>query len=328
MTARTLFPEFAVAAGAVRFESGGRGELFRLEVDRALNGPADEVRFEIGRSGDGIVEAGDSLEVELGYEGELERVFTGTVTEVAHGASRLAVGALGSQHLLMKTRLDRSFLAQKADEMFQALAGEAGARVAETASSISLSFYLADSSVSAWEHCLRLAFHGGCDLYATVDGGLVFAPLPGPAAPRVLRFGAELIRADLTRAPALSMPRYHPESPASSGGEEPWLAKDNSGAIGEAGEGAVRPGYGPLMRTQEHAQVAADTDWLRISRRTDCGFVEITGRPDLDLGDAVQVDGLPGDEGGLYQVVALSHQFDFRRGFRTRARLAAAEEGA
>ncbi len=327
MSPRTLFPEYAVAAGSVQIDSSGSGGLFRLSVSRTINRGADEARLELGRAVDLDVQEGEALEVELGYEGELTRVFTGTVTGVTHGPSRFSVQALGGQDLLMRTRVDRSFQAQSAGEIFQALAGEAGAVVSRAEDGVTLSFYLADSSVNCFEHALRLGFHGGCDLYCDADGGLVFAPLPAPAQPRTLSFGAELIRASLHRTSPVSMPQYLPESPASSGGEDTWLAKDNSGALAEAGEGAPRLGYSPLMRTQEHAQAAADTHWERLLRDSSRGGVELVGLPGLQLGDAVQIEDLPGGEGGLYQVLAVEHRFDFRRGFRTRARLAAAQEG-
>lgn len=328
MSPRTLFPQFAVTAGRLQIDSTGQSELFGLSVLRTVNGGADQAWLTLGRSGDSRIPDGESLEVELGYEGERARVFTGTVTEVTHGASTLTAGALGSQDLLMRTRVNRSFQGQSAGEIFRALADEAGATVAQAENGVTLSFYLADSSVHCFEHALRLGFHGGCELYADVDGGLVFAPLPAPAQPRPLRFGAELIRTSLHRATPASMPQYLPESPASSGGEETWLAKDNSGALAEAGEGSPRLGYSPLMRTKEQAQMAAVTHWQRLRRDHDRATVELIGLPELELGDAVQIEGLPGDEGGVYQVLAVEHRFDFRRGFRTRAHLGATGEKA
>jgi phage protein D len=328
MSPRTLFPEFTVTAGTVRIDSTGRGDLFRLLVARDVSGGADLARIELGRSAELAIPEGESLTVELGYEGELTPVFRGTVTEITSGSSRSTVLALGAQDLLMRTRVDKSFKTQSAGEIFTALAGEAGAPVERAENGVTLSFYLADSSVHCYEHALRLGFHAGCDLYATAAGRMVFAPLPEPATPRRLRFGTDLIRTALAREPAMSMPRYLPESPAGTGGEETWISRDNSGAPGEAGEGTPRIHYRPLMRTQEHAQIAADTHWLRQRRHRNRGSIELVGAPDLELGDAVTVEGLPGREEATFQVLGIEHRFDFRSGFLTRARLGETEEGA
>jgi phage protein D len=53
-------------------------------------------------------------------------------------------------------------------------------------------------------------------------------------------------------------------------------------------------------------------------RETVTGDVELVGTPDVTLGQAVALSGMPDESwNDTYQVVAVSHVLDSRRGFRT-----------
>jgi hypothetical protein len=323
MAQRMFFPEYEVAVGQAKLKSGGKGALWRLEILREVNGGADEAFLQLGVTQSLDAKPGDAVTVDLGYEGSLKRVFTGIVEGVTGGLSSLEVRALGNQALLMRKRGDKAYVNQKAGEVFQALAGDAGADVGRAEAGVPLSFYLADSAYTHWEHGLRLGLHSGNDLYADAEGKLVFAPINGDAPPVKLRFGADLLQAACEDGEAPAKALRLPESPASSAGEETanWIAKDSGPHKGEAGKGEGGPRYFPFLRTQEHAQASADALWLRRQREARNAEVEMLGRSDVELGDTVELEGLPAGGDGTYVVLALRHAFGMRAGFRTYASL-------
>lgn len=329
MPAQTFFPGFEVAVGGAKLKSGGErrngasGDLWRLEINREINGGADEAFLQIGLTQKLDAKPGDPLTVDLGYSGTLHRVFTGIVDEWTAGLAGVEVRALGTQAALQRTRGDRAYVNQKAGEVFRALASEAGCDVARAEAGVPIAFYLADSAYTHWEHALRLGLHSGNDVYADAGGKLVFAPVNDGAPPLKLRFGADLLQAACASETAPSKAVRIPESPASSAGEETanWIAKDSSPHKAEAGDGGGAPRYFPFLRTQEHAQASADALWLRRQRAAGGAEIEMTGRADVELGDTVALEGLPAGGDGTFVVLGLRHAFGRSSGFRTYATL-------
>ena len=330
---RAFFPEFEVSIGRQTLKSGGKGSLWRLEILREVNGGADEAFLQLGLTQALDAKPGDDVSVDLGYEGTLNRVFTGTVDRLSAGLATLEVHALGAQAVLMRKRGDKAFINQKAGEVFQALVSDAGAQAGRAEAGVPMSFYLADSAYSHWEHGLRLGLHSGNVVYADAEGKIVFAPISGETPPLKLKFGVDLLQAACedgeTPATAIAVP----ESPASSAGEETasWISKDSlphkgeaaaSGGGGSGGTGTPR--YHPFLRTQEHAQASADCLLLRRQREVRNAEVEMLGRSDVELGDTVELEGLPAGGDGKYVVLALRHALGLHSGFRTYASLGGA----
>ncbi len=323
MSPRLFFPEFEVAIGGKTLKTKGKGDLWRLEIRREVNGGADEALLQIGLTQPLDAKPGDDLTVDLGYSGTLHRVFTGTVENLAAGLASLEVSALGAQAPLLRMRGDKAYVNQKAGEVFQALAGDAGADVGRAEAGVAMSFYLADSASNHWEHGLRLGLHSGNDVYADAEGKLVFAPINGDAPPVKLKFGVDLLQAACEKGEAPAKAIRIPESPASSSGDETanWIAKDSAQHKGEAGDKGAGPRYFPFLRTQEHAQASADALFLRRQRDANRAEVEMLGRADVELGDTVELEGLPAGGDGTYVVLALRHDLGRMSGFRTYASL-------
>ena len=319
----TYFPAFEVMIGKQKLKNGGSGSLWRLEILREVNGGADEAFLQLGLTQTLAASPGDTVTVALGYAGSLNRVFTGKVERVSGGLGSLEIHALGSQAPLMRKRGDKAFVSQKVGEVFQSLASDAGAQVGRAEAGVSMSFYLADSAYSHWEHGLRLGLHSGNDLYADVGGKLVFAPISGDKPAVRLKFGADLLQVACESGAAPDQSVKLPESPASSAGEETaaWIAKDSMPHKGEAGKGAGTRQYHPFLRTQEHAQASAECLMLRRQRESRNAEVELVGRPDVELGDTLKLEDLPAGGNGTYVVLALRHALSLYSGFRTYASL-------
>jgi len=319
-----LKPTYTVMLGSSRLGSDHLGPLAALRVDRAKNAGADWATVTIGRAQAVPVSAGDAVTVELGWDGDTTLVFTGQAEAVTQEVAGTTVTAAGSQMRLMRARSDRTFTRQSAGQVVSALAGDAGVETDTVADGIDLPAYHADSARRAWEHCLGLARRCGFDCYANADGTLVFAPFTTVAADLTFRYGAEVISASLQRWRPGDGVSMVPESPASGQGDDTsaWLVKDPSPYRGEAGGTATLVISDPLLRTKDAADTAAAGLVAFQQRRVVTGDVELTGDPGVTLGQAIALSGMPDDSwNDTYQVVAVRHVLDGRRGFRTQAGL-------
>ena len=187
---------------------------------------------------------------------------------------------------------------------------------------IDLPLYVADARRSHHAHCLRLARWCGFDLTEDAEGALSFGPFTRTAADHTFRFGADVLAAALERTALEPGTTVVPESPASSQGDETaaWLAKTPH----TGGDGPLVVSTSAL-RTKEAADKAAQAAVARADRAATSGRIELSGAPQVALGDAVALEGMP--DAALdrtYQVLGLRHALDRRRGFRTQLSLGAA----
>jgi phage protein D len=319
-----LKPTYAVMLGSFRLASDHLAPLVALRVDRAKNAGADWATVTIGRVQAVSVSAGDPATVELGWDGDTTLVFTGQVEAVTQEITGTTVTAAGSQMTLIRARSDRTFTRQSAGQVVSALAGDAGVETGTVEDGIDLPAYHVDSARRAWEHCLGLARRCGFDCYANADGTLVFAPFTTLVADKTFRYAAEVLSASLQRWRPGGGATVVPESPASGQGDDTsaWLVKDPSPYQGEAGDPATLVVSDPLLRTKEAADSAAAGLVAFWQRQVITGDVELMGDPDVTLGQAIALSGMPDDSwNDTYQVLAVRHVLDDRRGFRTQAGL-------
>lgn len=316
-----LRPSYSIGLDQDTLSSDTLGPLSALEVRRCKNGGADEAVISLGRVPAVNPEEGDAVTIELGWDGEMELVFTGVVEAVDWGIGRMEVACVGSQMKLMRARADRAFVSQAAGQVVTALAADAGVETETVEDGIDLPVYLVDSARSSYDHCLGLARRCGFDLYTTEEEKLVFAQFAVTSADHTFRYGEQIIGASVEKGIALDEVSIVPESPASSSGDETasWFIKDPSPHAGKAGGGpATLLLSDPLLRTKEAADRAANARLYLSQRGAVLGCVELMGSPKVRLGEAVALEGVP-DAGvdGLYQVMTVRHCLDRRRGFRT-----------
>ena len=122
------------------------------------------------------------------------------------------------------------------------------------------------------------------------------------------------------------------------------------GAAGDQGSDAWVTGCARIQRRinppQAAGRRAAPTAWARCAARTTskhslppgcsvprrrqrAGWLLISGAPQVEPGDNVKVSGLPQSSlDGTYRVADIVHEFDARRGFRSRLRVVKAGAGA
>jgi phage protein D len=314
-----LRPTYAVSLGGRVLSSAALEPLVSLEVSTTLRDPADCVVVRLREVPDVLPDEGAEVTVVLGWDGDDELVFTGTVASVERGLAAVTVVCLGNTAALMRARGDEAFLNQSAGRVVRALASESGVPTGVVKDGIDLPVYLVDSASSHFDHCSRLARRSGFDLYTTVGGELTFAEFAVFFADHTFRYGADLLGLRLERAPAPLGAKVVPESPSSKAGDDTtsWLSRDSEPFTASAGGEPATLLADPLLRSKEAADSTAASLTRLRARDATTGEVALIGSPAVALGDAISFEGVPGGAGGVYQVTAVRHRLDRQRGFRT-----------
>lgn len=257
----------------------------------------------------------DQVKVQLGYDQNLMPVFSGLVDNIEHEISRVRVTGLGLPVGLLRLRLNRVYLNQTAGRIVRNLAQEVDLRVKEASDGISLPMYVVDDTANAYEHVLKLAERCNFDVYITEDEQLVFKKWDGGET-HSLEYGKEIIRVEgLDFSPLYVSTRIFGESPASLRGSETshWLTKQE--VKGEAGSGPVLTIHDPALRDRQTAESVARAK-LNELQYTFALVVETTGKPEIKLGDAVAITGVPNSAvNGEFQVRGIEHHLSKIKGF-------------
>jgi len=341
-----LRPTFTLAVGGLRSETtdpvGGPTEFV---VDRDMDVPADALRLRLKeRSG---IAVGDDATLALGYEGEEETVFTGTVEAVYPAITGVAVRALGTMGDLLNLRASAAFTNQSAGSIVRDLLGRAGLSAGTVADGPVLPRYVVDRALSGYRHLKELADRLGYELYADCDGDVMFYAVgsaagldaPGGALGGLLgaaagfagggesyAFGRQLLRAAAGRRDAAwGSVEVGGESPMSRRGDttEHWLTTNDDDCQGTAGDGdptlLVRD---PVARTKDLADRFAAGRLAVATRTAREVSIIVLGRPQVDLGDPITTGDVPDEEvNGTGYVRAIRHRFEEREGFVTDMRI-------
>lgn len=295
---------------------------------------------------------GDALLLRLGYAGETggglasaalgalgggsgggpPLVFTGTVTAVEPALASLQVRALNGGAKLQALRVWEMVESQTAGDIVRDLASQAGVTTSTVEGGVSLPAYVLDGRRHAYQHIAVLAQLCGFDAYLTPEDALVFAPFTKTTADHTVAYADDVLELRLEDgAPTVKQVAVVGESPASSQGQETWhwLASDWSSYVGKAGSGdPALLVQARAARTQEAAQAWADSLLDRATRGARRGTLDLLGRAEIKVGDALEVTGAPTDAlNGLYQIVAVRHRLDWVGGFRTIVGLIGASGG-
>lgn len=294
-----------------------------LLVSLDMGTPADSVTVMLGNA-DGLKPAdGDAVTVELGDAdgGGLTKVLTAAVVAVEPGLTTTRVVAFSGANDVLRTFTDQTYESKTAGQIVSDLAGQAGVTVASADDGITFPAYVVDGRRSVYQHAHDLADLCGFDLYLNTDGELVFEAFTSGKTVHPVEYAKDVLALDVRHLPPLAgQVEAWGESPTGSAGANawPWLTKDFSSSKGTAGSGEVLLLQRPVLRTATAAGLAATAALTTIQRQTLRGQVTLAGRPDILLGDALQLKGLPQAAlNATYQVRGVTHRVSKRRGFTT-----------
>jgi phage protein D len=266
------------------------------------------------------VAVGDKCSVSLGYEGELEKVFSGAVASVRRsvdGPTRVLATNAGAG--LARMRVNQSYEQLSAGEIVNELASRFGVEPGAVEDGVQLPFYVVDDRRSVWAHLAVLARACGYLTFADPEGRIVFGPPPAGPPTQSFAYAVDVLSLAAAGSTAsVGAVTIVGEGAAGSQGADAaaWFAKDAAGVTGTAGSGVPeRLFQEPSLRTGEAAQTAADAA-ARTPALT--GRVVVPGAPGVTVGGAIEITGTPGDTlNGICTVRALRHRYAKRAGFVT-----------
>jgi phage protein D len=295
--------------------------VVELMVALDLDTPADSFTLTLGQVGGVQPKRDDNVTLELGYADNsgLTQVMVGTVATVEPNLTATKVIGFSGTSALLRTYLDQTYQSESAGAIVRDLSKAGGVDVTTADDGITFPAYVVDGRRSACDHMLDLASLCGFDLYINADGKLVFEKFGSGKTVHVFEYTKHIIELDMLHTPPLADEvLVLGESPGASKGDNSWawLTKDFSGWKGSAGTGSPLLLERSELRTADAASAAANAALTTIQRRALRGTLRVLGAPEVKLGDAVQLRGLPDDTlNTSFQVRSVRHRITKRSGF-------------
>jgi hypothetical protein len=347
----TLRPVFTITAGSFRTdEATPAGGPASIVIDRDMDAPAELAEIVMmDRSG---IALDDALVIELGHDGQKQTVFTGDVIGIQAALEGVRIRALGKMHALLDLRAASFYENQSVGSIVSDLIGQAGLSKGTVDDGPTLPRFAIDRRVSAFRHVRKLADRLGFEIYTDRSGKVMFHGLGSAASldsagglgavgavASVLGFGGSgegyefgkhlLASAAVRRAARVESVEVGGESPMSSQGDSTsyWLSAGENQNHGEAGGGGVSLLFmDPAARTKDLADRFAAGYLATRARRQHQVESTVLGRSTVELGDSLQLSGIPDALiNGSGYVRALRHRYGAAYGFTTTLRFSVEE---
>ena len=259
---------------------------------------------------------GAALEVELGYDDDLETVLTGTLVGIERHESLVLLEGLAATLPLSHTRIAQSYLKQSASDIVSDFLGQAGVDQGEIAAPLNLAAYHVDERRPLWHHLAALARLSACEITTTPEGGVNFRPhKTGPTSDHSLRYGADLLHWALAEADAPAAPfAVAPFGAGSEAGAEKWHLTLKTPAGATPSEPTLIPA---ALRDREGAQALQDGLAAAQDRTAIQGSLVAVGSAPLRAGDLLEIADLPNGGPDLVRITEVRHLLDGHAGFRT-----------
>jgi len=295
-----------------------------LRVSLSMDTPADSATLLLGRVGNFVPEHEGTLSIALGFadSDDLSKVMTSTIVTRETGLIHTRVTGHSAAQRLLHTFHDEMYEDRNAGQIVRDLANKAQVNIATAHAGIQFPAYVIDSRRSVYVHMRALAKLSGFDLYINSNGDLVFEPFRDGKTIHKLVYAQHVLVFELqqsvNRAKAIEA---WGESPGGSKSKDDWawLTKDFAAQAGKTGSGVPKLLLeNPALRNRSAANKASDALAQRLQRQTQRGRVTTIGNAKIQLGDALEFEGLPDSSAnGKYQVRAVKHYISKAKGFLT-----------
>lgn len=335
---------FTVTVGGLRASwpaAGGALDLVSLECATGVGGGWARVR--LGPPQGEAPAPGAPVTVDLDDGDGSTRVFTGLADHVGSTATAWVLRAHDGLPALARLDLERAWADTTADAIVKDILGAAGLAIRAVCPGPPLRVFTALRGPRGLRVVQGLLDRMGAELHVDGAGKIVVATPRSGAADHTITWGEDLLDIDVRRRPpAQPGVTVHGEGATDAQGKARghWLPKDASALVGRAaidatGElvagAAGQPGLtlvdGALATAAACKTVAENFTKLLAARPLE-GAVVTLGRAIFNVGDLVEVAGLPADH-SLAAVLAgqplrarrVIHRLDATAGFTTRVEL-------
>lgn len=310
--------DYNIEIGSLQFKPANNSRLIELRSQASITAPVHHCRMVFTLPADLSMAVGDKVKVELGYEGDIQTVFSGMATVIEWDIARVVVEAESSVRQLTAISVNAYFENATAADVVNGLVSETDMSVGRVDPGLQFGFYAVGSNRSAWHHISDLARQCGFDVYADPDDKLVFAAAT-PGVPELFQFGVNILKLRIDqRQEAVAGVEVFGESPSSFGSgpdAAAWFTKKN--VTGSAGGDPKHRVYVPAARTQELAGQIAENIWKALSPKK-TGRMSVLGKSALGLGGIAKISDMPVDnQNGTYKITGVNHLLQADRGFIT-----------
>lgn len=317
MTSRYLKPRYRVEINGETFEPVNSSEILRVEVSKYLGNKAGTFSIQMARSPRAeSIGLGDTVTVYLGYNDELEKVFTGGITRIEPGVNSVVFSGYDAAIKLMKLYIDRFYENQNAGGIVRELAEDAGVEIEEVQDGVFFPFYAVYRGKNAYTHIEDLALKCGFYFYVNEDNKLFFGLKRENL--HKLRYGRDIINFEVYKTtPVCRGVILVKESPTDIKGRETshWISSQPYKAV--VGEERYYLVYDPTIKERDAADRAAESI-LNFLTRNFRGRLSVIGNPRIKPAHQVEIENSPYEEvNGRSQVLGVTHVFSLSKGFTT-----------
>ncbi|MEM1986445.1 MAG: hypothetical protein QXG36_03245 [Nitrososphaeria archaeon] len=323
------YPNYEITVGSKTFTPSST-KVFDIKVKCGLCPKVDTLELTLTRDEETEkMQRGEKVAVKIGYEDNLQTVFSGIVDLIEKSFRQIRVYALNRALHLTILKLNRVYLNQTAGnivsdilETLNKKLTEKGEEVLEhekIMDGIMFPYYVIGENMSAYEHIARLAEKSNYICYTTPEGLLNFRAYERKE-PYTLKYGENIIEVSLIKLfnPIGGITVYG-ESPSSWAGRETfhWLSKkDYSGtSTGKGVHELILKDY--TIKDTDTVNTVAENIYSR--RRIDfMTFLRTLGEPKIKVSDTVKVENVPETQETIeLQVIEVEHHLNFMEGFTT-----------
>src|SRR5687768_7109460 len=329
-------PEFAVKVGGADLAPALRDDVMRIDVHEEVGKLArasillrnwDDETQSVTHSEAGVFEPGAEVEVQLGWNGELETVFEGVVVELGGSFTgqcqpAVEVGCRCKGALLAGARRSRVAEDVADGDVVSTIASDAGLQADAEAGAQQP--FAVQRAVTDWEYLRSRAEALGMALYVRGDSLVFKPPAASAAAALTLEWTANVLELSLRRDlngqpenataagwdPAALEPADAEAAPGDAGvstGARPTLDAD-LGTAGWAGLAERIPRTGAVA--PDELDLLAKGRMRAAALAHGSGRGRILGMPSLRIDSVLAVERVGDALGGSFYVSAVRHVFD------------------
>ena len=142
--------DYNIEIGSTQFKPATNSRLVELHSQASMNAPVPHCRMAFTIPADLSMAVGDNVKVELGYDGDLNTVFSGVVTSVKWEVGVVAVEAESLSRQLTALYTNAYFENAFAADIVNDLAGETDMATGRVEPGLRFAFYAIGSNRSAW----------------------------------------------------------------------------------------------------------------------------------------------------------------------------------
>lgn len=267
------------------------------------------------------VALGDALQVELGYAGQLGKVFTGKVARIdARHDGSVRIGLDSGAFTLARLRTNTSYEQQTLGDIVKKLLGTTGLPSGTVSAGNTYPFVALDDRQSLWAWMAELAAQAG--LLAWVDAeGKVQVQAGAGASAATFTYGADILTlTHSSRTTVAGDVTVIGEGAAGSQGTQAWswLSKQRSPVAAQQGSGDARQRAESALRNMAGMQASAQAWSSRLSASAATVHVTVPGQAALAVGATFTLASCPQGRGdGDFVATRVQHRYDKRQGFVT-----------